>query len=156
MRRIEAIKTLKTILRRKQSELEALQAAIDGLELAIREVAHYRDDFVTKPQERSARQEITAAIYDLLKANPQMHRKCILEGVTKRGIYVGGGLKTIGAYLSMDERFEPIGSGLWRLRDTAESTVSSEPSVSVPVLSPRISTEGAVNRFLNGHTAARH
>ena len=114
MKRAETTKVLRGILQQKESELAALEASISSLRIAIQEVELADDSWFTKPQSGTFKQEITDAMYDALKDGP-LHRKVIMEKLKARGIYVGGGVRTVGAYLSVDDQFKNVGKGIWTL-----------------------------------------
>ncbi len=118
MKRVETVKVLWRILEQKEKDLEALQKTIEGLRIAIQEVEHAEDNLVTTPQKGTYREEITSAMSDILALGGPLHRKVILEQLYARGIHIGGGIRTVGAYLSVDDQFKNIGKGIWALTDS--------------------------------------
>ena len=120
MKREETIKVLARILQRKEMDMEALQVAISSLRNAIREVELAEDDFVTTPHKGTFREEITGAMRKTLEEHGPLHRNVILEKVSARGLHIGGGIRTVGAYLSADERFKNVGKGIWALTEETE------------------------------------
>lgn len=123
MKRKDTINTLNNILQRKQKDLEGLQATIEGLRIAIREVETTEVEFVTTPQKGSFRETMTDAMYAALKERGPLHRSIILAEILDRGIHVGGGINTVSAYLSVDERFKNVSRGVWAAADSAEESV---------------------------------
>ena len=124
MKRVEMFKALNGILQHREGELDALQATINALRIAIREIETADDDMFGKTQKGTFRGEITDAMRDVLKDGP-LHRKVILEKIQERDIHVGGGIRTVGAYLSVDHHFKNVGKGIWAL---AESPPDEMPS----------------------------
>lgn len=118
MKRVETVKVLTRILEQKERDLETLQQAIEGLRIAIQEVERAELNMVTTPQKGTYREEITNAMHDILKISGPLHRKVILDRLIDRGIHVGGGIHTVGSYLSVDDQFKNIGRGTWALTDT--------------------------------------
>ena len=124
MKRAETVKVLTMILQRKESELQALQTSVNSLRAAIEEVSITDDSCFTKPQNGTFKQKITDAIHEVLNDGP-LHRRVILESVATRGVHVGGGVHTVGAYLSVDDRFENVGKGIWGLKTPEPSNNGS-------------------------------
>ena len=120
MKRAETIKTLTRILQQREIELAILQTTIAGLQMAIREVEVMDDDWFSKPQQGTFKQEITDAMCDALKDGP-LHRSVILKKIQEHGLHVGGGVRTLGAYLSMGQQFKNVGKGKWSLISPDES-----------------------------------
>ena len=118
MNRNETVIVLTTILEQKQKDLDAIQRTIDGLKIAIQEVENSEGRVVLKPAKGTYREEITNAMHDILEASGPLHRKIILEQLYARGIHVGGGIHTVGSYLSVDKKFKNIGKGIWALTDS--------------------------------------
>ena len=54
-------------------------------------------------------------MYAILFEYGPLHRNAILEKVRERGLHVGGGISTVGSYLSVDDRFKNAGKGVWTL-----------------------------------------
>ena len=115
MKREDTLKVLDRILQQREKDMEALQTAIDGLRIAIAEVERATDDAVTTPQKGTYKQELTDAMYAILFEYGPLHRNAILEKVRERGLHVGGGISTVGSYLSVDDRFKNAGKGVWTL-----------------------------------------
>ena len=115
MKRQETIRVLTRILQQKESEMVSLQASIDGLRIAIHEVECVYDDAITTPQQGTFKQTITNAMYDILREHGPLHRNTILGKIQERGLHIGGGVSTVGSYLSTDERFKNVGKGKWAL-----------------------------------------
>ena len=133
MKRFEAVKVLSGILQKKEQQLQTLEDSIRVLRAAIIEVEEAEDESVTTPQKGTFKEQTAEAIYDVLKeAQIPLHRNVILTKVKERGLIVGGGVSTIGAYLSMDERFKNVGKGIWTLADT-HATGSDEASGDGPM-----------------------
>ena len=124
MKRAEMLKALNSILQRREGDLNALQATINALQISIREIESVDDAMFTKPQKGTFREEITEAMRDVLK-DGSLHRNTILGRIQERGIHVGGGIRTVGAYLSVDHHFKNVGKGIWAL---AESPPDDMPS----------------------------
>ena len=101
-----------------------MQATVNALQITIREIEAVDDDMFAKPQKGTFREGITEAMRDVLKDGP-LHRNAILERIQERSIHVGGGIRTVGAYLSVDHRFKNVGKGIWAL---AESPPDDMPS----------------------------
>ena len=120
MKRLETVKVLSDILQKKEQQIQALEDSIRVLRAAIIEVELAEDDSVTTPQRGTFKVQTAGAIYDVLNKDAPMplHRDFILAKLKERGLIIGGGVSTIGAYLSMDERFKNVGKGLWTLADT--------------------------------------
>ena len=71
--------------------------------------------------------EITAAICEVLSnADAPLHRNEVLTRLEEREFFVSGKdkLGALSAYLSRDERFTPVGKGMWGL--TADINKSTE------------------------------
>ena len=117
MKRIETIKVLTRILQKKESELAALQESINVLSGAIKEVEMADDDAVTTPHRGTFKEELVSAIYDVLEEHGPLHRNVILQKILELGLHVGGGVRTVGSYLSADDRFKNVGKGLWVLEE---------------------------------------
>ena len=113
MKRAETIKVLTAILQRKEKEIQALEGSINALRIAIREVELVDDIAVTTSQRGTFRQELTDAMYGILDEHGPLHRNVILEKLQELGIHIGGGINTVGSYLSVDDRFKSVGKGLW-------------------------------------------
>ena len=128
MKREDTIKVLDRILQQREKDMEALQTAIDGLRIAIAEVERATDDAVTTPQKGTYKQELTDTLYVILFEYGPLHRNAILEKVRERGLHVGGGISTVGSYLSVDDRFKNVGKGMWRLVEEP-ITVDNIPDV---------------------------
>ena len=124
MKRAEMLKALNSILQRREDDLDALHATIDALHIAVREIESVDDGMFAKPQKGTFRDKITEAMRDVLKDGP-LHRNVILGRIQERGIHVGGGIRTVGAYLSVDHHFKNVGKGIWAL---AESPPDDMPS----------------------------
>ena len=128
MKREETLKVLDRILQQRKKDMEALQTAIDGLRIAIAEVERATDDAVTTPQKGTYKQELTDTLYGILFEYGPLHRNAILEKVKERGLHVGGGISTVGSYLSVDDRFKNVGKGVWTLVEEP-MTVDNIPDV---------------------------
>ena len=113
MKRAETIKVLTAILQKKEKEIQALEGSINALRIAIREVEIAEDVAVTTSQRGTFRQELTDAMYGILNEHGPLHRNVILEKLQELGIHIGGGINTVGSYLSVDNRFKSVGKGLW-------------------------------------------
>lgn len=119
MKRLETVKVLSGILQKKEQQIQILEASIQVLRAAIIEVELAEDESVTTPQKGTFKEQTAGAIYDVLEeAQIPLHRNVILTKVKERGLIISGGVSTIGAYLSMDERFKNVGKGIWTLADT--------------------------------------
>ena len=131
MKRDETIKVLSRILQQRENDMDALQAAIEGLRIAIAEVERATDDAVTTPQKGTYKQELTDAMYGILCEHGPLHRNTILEKVKELGLHVGGGVSTVGSYLSVDDRFKSAGKGTWMVSPPpSEATKHSLPEPS--------------------------
>ena len=86
-----------------------------SLRIAIHEVEIAEDDFITAPHKGTFKEEITEVMHEALNEHGPLHRSAILEKVQERSLYVGGGVRTVGAYLSSDDRFKNVGKGIWAL-----------------------------------------
>ena len=118
MKRVETVKILSKILQQKQQDLEVLRKTIEGLRIAIQEVESAEDYEDAIPQKGNYREEITSGMRDILALRGRLHRKVILEELRARGIHVGGGIRTVGAYLSVDDQFRNVGRGTWALTES--------------------------------------
>ena len=119
MKRLETVRVLSGILQKKEQQVQTLEDSIRVLRAAIIEVELAEDESVTTPQKGTFKEQTADAIYNLLKeAQTPLHRNVILTKVKERGLIISGGISTIGAYLSMDERFKSVGKGIWTLADT--------------------------------------
>ena len=121
MKREETLKVLNRILRKKEDEMERLQASIDAMRITIREVESVDDDEVTTPQQGTYKKELTDAMSSILAEYGPLHRTVILDKLQARGHHIGGGVRTIGSYLSMDDRFKNVGKGMWALVTSPEN-----------------------------------
>ena len=124
MKREETIRVLNGILQKKEKDVAELQASIQGLKIAIREVEMAIDSVATTPQRGTFREALTDAMVEILAECGPLHRNDIAEKIRERGLHVGGGVRTIGSYLSVEERFRNVGKGIWGLRpeETNEET----------------------------------
>ena len=147
MKRLETITVLSRILQKKERLLQTLEDSIRVLRAAIIEVELAEEETVTTPQKGTVKEQTAEAIYDVLqKAQIPLHRKVILTKVKERGLIIGGGISTIGGYLSMDDRFKNVGKGIWTLAEEpqAEKSITGSipdiPSLNIPdlVLVPNI------------------
>ena len=129
MKREETIKVLTRILEKKEGDMNALRISIDSLRIAIHEVESAEDDFITAPHKGTFKEEITEAIHEALNEHGPLHRSAILEKVQDRSLYVGGGVRTVGAYLSSDDRFKNVGKGIWTLAEEPQAEISSTGSM---------------------------
>lgn len=118
MKRVETIKVLLRILDQKEKDLDTLQKSIEGLRIAIQEVENAADNMVTMPQKGTYKEEITSAMREIIAQHGPLHRNVILEQLHERGVHVGGGIRTVGSYLSVDDQFRNIGRGIWALTET--------------------------------------
>ena len=116
MKREETIKVLTRILEKKKGDMDALRISIDSLRIAIHEVESAEDGFITAPHKGTFKEEITSAIQEVLADGP-LHRSVILAKIQERGLYIGGGIRTVGAYLSTEDDFKNVGKGLWALAE---------------------------------------
>ena len=131
MRKTETIKTINRILKRRESELKDLQTTVAALRATLRELEDAEDDLFGKPQNGTYQSTITDAIVEVLADGP-LHRSVILERIEARGVHVGGGVRTIGVYLSKDDRFVNVGKGMWTLEQSSaivRDILQSAPSV---------------------------
>ena len=125
MKREETLKVLNRILRKKEDDMEQLMESINALRIAIREVESADDDGTTTPQKGTYKQELTDAMDHILAEYGPLHRTVILDKLQARGHHVGGGVRTVGAYLSLDDRFKNVGKGIWGLAASPENPVLS-------------------------------
>ena len=117
MRKTETLKTINRILKRRESELKNLQATVAALRTTLRELEDTEDDLFNKSQNGTYQSTITDAIVEVLADGP-LHRSVVLERIEARGVHVGGGVRTIGVYLSKDDRFVNVGKGVWALEQS--------------------------------------
>ena len=125
IRDLQAIMKQKEVLKHKlDKEIEAL-ATVIGIYAEDEYATEVHPIHSSRPNSHSA--ELTGAIEAVLLEERPLHRRVILERVTKRGIYVGGEkpLAVLGSYLSMDRRFKNVGRGIWTLTD--EPVAPAEP-----------------------------
>ena len=111
-----------------------LQIAIDGLRIAIAEVERATDDAVTTPQKGTYKQELTDTMYAIVSEYGPLHRNGILAKVKERGLHVGGGVSTVGSYLSVDDRFKNVGKGMWTLEQEPQAGSSTDTITHTPSL----------------------
>ena len=140
MKRQETVKTLSNILQRVQKDIKELQAQADNLMATIRLVETTEHEFVTTRQKGSFGEKIADTMYEVLEELGPLHRQQILNEVKRRGVYVGAGMKTIGAYLSSDDRFENVSRGVWAAADSAEESVPASLNGHIPLDLPDRST----------------
>ena len=150
MKRAEAIKVLTSILQRKERDMQALADSINALRIAIHEVEIAEDVVITTPQRGTFRQELTDAIYSILDEHGPLHRKIILGKLEERGIHVGGGVNTVGSYLSVDDRFKSVGKGLWDnvALQIEENTPSQNGTYNHPIF-PEVDSEPALSTSID-------
>ena len=139
MKRLETVRVLSGILQKKEQQVQTLEDSIRVLRAAIIEVEVAEDESVTTPQKGTFKEQTADAIYNVLKeAQRPLHRTVILTKVKERGLIIGGGVSTIGGYLSMDDRFKNVGKGMWTLAEEPQSGMPLTGSIPDLVLAPHI------------------
>ena len=126
MQRGMIIKGLKAIVTERENELRELDAnreeligRIQGLHAAIKEVECSTMNTVTRPQTGTYREQITDVVEQVLQIERPLHRSVILKRVKDLGVYMGptNPMSSLGAYLSLDDRFSTVGKGVWTLTE---------------------------------------
>ena len=100
-----------------------IEAEIGRLEERRGVIVSFREIVEAEPEPVSREGTITSQVTDLveqiLSIEGPIHRKELLARVRQQGIYFGSAekdqLNTFASYLTVDDRFESIGRGVWRL-----------------------------------------
>ena len=134
----EALGELERDLEQRSRELAELRQRVAPL----REMVNYfgmrvaESPAAPSPPARTAR---NALVEILREAETPLHYRQLLELLRQRGVMVGGqdAAASVRSHLSHDERFVPVGNGLWDLTararpKPADSATSAPPPVQAP------------------------
>ena len=83
---------------------------------------------VTDEEQKSVKDQICGAIYEVLLDERPLHKRDILDRVQSAGVYVGGKdpMNTLSPYLTNDPRFTSDGKGNWTLASEQSGVEESE------------------------------
>lgn len=113
----KTIRDIEAQLALREQQLVVLQADVEALRRArdILLEVEQQDDVEEVPQAKLIRNTMVAILQE---AGQPMHYGDIYESLLNRGIAVPGKdpRRNVGAHLSIDDRFEKKGGGLWSLR----------------------------------------
>ena len=109
------VRRLKHTLERVENERDRLDKLAEHFRVVI---AYYEEEFIDQPPPLTPAQEMDNAMERIFEsARSYMHPKIVLDRLTELGITVPGEnpINNTRSHLSLDDRFEPVGNGLWGL-----------------------------------------
>ncbi len=125
---------LKAALRDLEEKKRRIEEQISAAAIMIQYFEGMDSNPIPQPEQPSAARSpspsnvMRDAMNDVLAAHGPLHRTEVHRRIVEMGIVVGGRdpVRNVGTYLSLDQRFKSVGSGMWDVAERIDETNQPE------------------------------